>query len=327
MNVRPTTQIILRESVKVAVVLAFAVSMAVAATTDPGTRPGFTLDPLSEGVIVLRPMAGRSDLSNSLVVDRHDGLLVVGPQASEAGARELLRAIASHSDKPIRYLVLSSAHAEAAGGAAAFPESTLVIGTVNARDSLRDPAYDFGAEVRLRSDNPKRWQAPAIRMPVMIVHARTELEDPINEVELLPLAPSHTRSDMMVLLPNQNILYCGALLFTDRNPYAGDASVSGWLSTLNHIAKLNPAVAIPLRGDSLDARQVRALRDALAWVRGQIDLGFVDRIAPEQMTDWVLESEDASKYFDLEASPSFVRTVIDRALEEAIRQRKKRGLM
>lgn len=161
----------------------------------------------------------------------------------------------------------------------------------------------------------------------MIVHARTELEDPVNEVELLPLAPSHSQSDMMVLLPNQNILFCGAVLFSDRNPYGGDADVGSWLSTLNHIAKMNPALAIPLRGDALDARQIRALRDALAWVRGQIDLGFVKRVAPEQMTDWVLESENASKHFDLDASPSFVRTVIDRALEEAIYQRRKRGLM
>jgi glyoxylase-like metal-dependent hydrolase (beta-lactamase superfamily II) len=325
--VRATTQIILRTSVAIALVLTLAMSVDGIAAAEPEASPGFTTDNLSEGVFVLRPVAGRADLSNSLVVERADGLLVVGPQASAAGAGELLRAIASLSEKPVRYLVLTSAHAEAAGGASAFPESTLVIGSVNARDSLRDPSYDFGAEVRLRSDNPKRWQAPTLRLPVMVVHARTELEDSVNEVELLPLAPAHTNSDMMVLLPNQNILYCGAVLFADRNPYARDADVGGWLSTLNHIAKLSPAVAIPLRGESLDARQVRALRDALAWVRGKIDLGFVDRIAPEQMTDWVLESEEASKYFDLEASPSFVSTVIDRALEETIKQRKKRGLM
>ena len=322
-----TIQVILRNTLGIAALLALAIPAASAAAADPEAGAGFTVDTLSEGVFVMRPVAGRPDLSNSLVVDRADGLLVVGPQASAAGARELLDAIATIGDKPIRYLVLTGAHADVAGGASTFPASTLVIGSVNARDSLRNPAYDFGAEVRLRSENPKRWKAPAIRLPVMIVHARTELEDPVNEVELLPLAPSHTQSDMMVLLPNQNIIYCGALLFADRNPYAGDADVGGWLSTLNHIAKLNPAVAIPLRGESLDARQVRVLRDALAWVRGQIALGFVDRVAPEKMTDWVLESEDASKHFDLDATPFFVRTVIDRALEEAIEQRRKRGLM
>jgi glyoxylase-like metal-dependent hydrolase (beta-lactamase superfamily II) len=321
-----STQIVLRKAAWTAAILAL-VALAGTVPAEQAANVAFAVDEVSEGVFILRPVAERPDLSNSMVVERRDGLLVVGPQASPESAGELLGAISAISTKPIRYLVLTHAHAESTGGASAFPESTLVIGSVDTRDSLRDPAYDFGAEVRLRSSNPKRWQAPPKRLPVMIVHARTELEDPVNEVELLPLAPSHSRSDLMVLLPNQNILFCGAVLFSDRNPYAGEAVVGGWLSTLNHIAKMNPARAIPLRGEALDARQVRVLRDALAWVRGQIDLGFVERIAPERMTDWVLESEDAAKHFDLEASPSFVRTVIDRALEEAIVQRRKRGLM
>ena len=313
--------------VRIAVILALTLVSGGPDAAEQRTSGGFTVDDVSEGVFLLRPAAKRPDLSNSLVVEREDGLLVVGPQASVASAKELLDAVAALSAKPIRYLVLTHAHAESAGGASAFPKSTLVIGAVGARDSLRDPSFDFGAEVRLRSGNPRRWEAPAKRLPGLVVHARTELEDPVNEVELLPLAHAHSRSDMMVLLPNQNILYCGAVLFPDRNPYGGDADVGGWLSTLNHIAKLNPALAIPLRGEPMDARRVRIARDTLAWVRGQIDMGFVDRIAPERMTDWVLELEDLSRHFDADASPSFVRTVIDRALEEAIRERKKRGLM
>jgi glyoxylase-like metal-dependent hydrolase (beta-lactamase superfamily II) len=294
---------------------------------EPDRAEAFAIDDLSEGVYLLRPVPGRQELSNSLVVERDDGVLVVGAQASPAAARELQVAIAGLTGKTIRYLVLTSAHADSAGGAAAFPESTLVVGTVGARDSLRDPAFDFGAEVRLRSSNPRRWEAPEKRLPGMVIHSRVELEDPVNEVELLPLLHAHSRSDMMVLLPNQNILYCGAVLFPDRNPYGGDASVGGWLSTLNHIAKMNPALAIPLRGEPLDTRRVRVERDALAWLRGQIDLGFVNRIDPERMTDWVLDSEDVSRHFDVEASPAFARGVIDRALEETIRDRKKRGLM
>ena len=313
--------------VRIAVILALATVSGGLHAAEQGTSSAFTVDDVSEGVFLLRPTANRPDLSNSLVVDREDGLLVVGAQASVASAKELLDAIGTLGAKPIRYLVLTHAHAESAGGASAFPVSTLVIGTVGARDSLRDPSFDFGAEVRLRSSNPREWEAPARRLPGLVVHARTELEDPVNEVELLPQGHAHSRSDMMVLLPNQNILYCGALLFPDRNPYGGEADVGGWLSTLHHIAKLNPALAIPLRGEPLDARRVRVERDALAWLRGQIDMGFVDRIAPERMTDWVLESDDLSRHFEVDASPSFVRTVIDRALEEAIGERKKRGLM
>jgi len=325
--VRETIQATLRTMVGIAVISALAIVPGSLDAAESETSAAFTVNDVSEGVFLLLPVADRPDLSNSLVVDREDGLLVVGAQASAAAAKELLDAIGALSAKPIRYLVLTDAHAESAGGAAAFPESTLVIATVGARDSLRDPTFDFGAEARLRSDDPKKWEAPDKRLPGLVIHARTELEDPVNEVELLPLGPSHSRANMMVLLPNQNIVYCGAVLFPDRNPYGGEADVGGWVSTLNHIAKTNPALAIPLRGEPLDARRVRVERDALAWVRGEVDRGFVNRVAPERMTDWVLESEDLSRHFDADASPSFLRSVIDRAVEEAIRNRKKRGLM
>jgi glyoxylase-like metal-dependent hydrolase (beta-lactamase superfamily II) len=174
-----TIQTILRSGAGIALILAVSALTGQLSAEDAQTNAAFTVDDVSEGVFILRPIAARPDLSNSLIVEREDGLLVVGPQASTSGAGELLDVISSISDKPVRYLVLTHAHAESAGGASAFPESTLVIGSVNARDSLRDPAFDFGAEVRLRSDNPKRWQAPPKRLPVMVVHARTELEDPV----------------------------------------------------------------------------------------------------------------------------------------------------
>ena len=113
-----------------------AVILAVTALTGPPSAEGahpdvaFIVDDVSEGVFLLRPVAARPELSNSLIVEREDGLLVVGPQASTSGAGELLQVIASISDKPVRYLVLTHAHAESVGGAAAFPESTLVIGSV-----------------------------------------------------------------------------------------------------------------------------------------------------------------------------------------------------
>jgi glyoxylase-like metal-dependent hydrolase (beta-lactamase superfamily II) len=306
---------------------ASAVSATDSAVTSPQQTGAFLAEQLAEGIHLMQPASGRTELSNSLVVAREDGLLVVDAQASPDAARELLEAIGQISSKPVRYLVLSHAHAEAAGGASAFPKSTLVIGTLGARDALRDPQFDFGAEVRARSENPRRWEAPEIRSPVLVIHARTELEDPVNEVELLPLGHAHSPTDLMVLLPNQNILYAGAVLFPDRNPYAAAASAGGWLGVLNHISKIQPAVVIPLRGEPLDVRSVRVERDSLAWVRGQVELGFIEQVPPEQLTDWVLESEELGRHFDRDASPSFVRILIDRVVEDAVEHRKKRGLM
>ncbi len=303
-------------------------SLAWAAEPDrasPRRLGPFEVESLAEGVYLLRPEADRDDLTNSLVIEREDGLLVVESQPSPDAASELLAAVAQLSSRPLRYLVLSNAHAETAGGAAAFPVSTLVIATLGARDALGDPGFGFGSEMRARVG--RSWTAPPIRPPVLVLHARTEFDDPLNEVELLPLGQAHSSTDLMVLLPNQNILYAGAILFPDRNPYAADADVGGWLSVLNHIAKLRPARAIPLRGEPLDVRQVRMQRDSLAWLRGRVELGFIDRVPADRLTDWVLDSDELGEHFDLQAEPSFLRGLIDRVVADAVTERKKRGRM
>jgi glyoxylase-like metal-dependent hydrolase (beta-lactamase superfamily II) len=312
--------------VAIALVLGLACVAALAAGDAPGSD-FFAADQLSEGVWLLRPRHERADLGNALLVERQDGLLVVESQGSEQAGRLLVEAVRSLSDKPLRYLVLSHAHAESAGGASAFPDATLVIATVGTRDALLDPSFDFGAEVRARTDPPSAWVAPRKRMPVMVIYARTELEDPLNEVELVPLGHTHTETDLMVRLPNQNIVYAGALLFPDLNPYAADGKIGSWLSALNYVAKTSPALAIPLHGQPIDVRGVRSERDAFAWLRGQVELAFVDQVEVPRMVDWVMASETFAQRFDLDASPSFLRTLVERVVEEAVAERKKHGAM
>ena len=285
----------------------------------------FRAEELAAGVTLFRPAEGRTDLTNSLVVTREDGLLVVDAQPTPAAARLLLDAIAAHSEAPIRYLVLSHAHAEAAGGASAFPDSTLVIATRRAWEFLRDPSFDFGAEARERAGSA--WREPPRRLPVLLLHARTELEDGLNEVEFLPLGEAHSHSDLLIQLPDRRIIYAGALAFVDRNPYVGAGSVSGWLGALNHLSKLDPALVVPLHGAPIDARGVRTLRDTLGWVRGQVEIGFIDQLPPDRIAERVLASAEIDRHFDMKTAPVFARGLVQAAVDEALDQRRKRGLV
>jgi glyoxylase-like metal-dependent hydrolase (beta-lactamase superfamily II) len=303
-----------------------AAGLAVAAqpASEADHGEAFTIERLSEGVHLLRPAAQRLDLTNALVIERRDGLLVVESQPSPEAARELLSALRRIRAQPIRYLVLSHAHAESAGGASAFPESTLVVGSKETSRLLADPRFDFGAELRARER--RGWKRPEIRAPVLVVHARTELTGPRIPVELLPLSQAHSPGDLLVSLPEQKILYAGALLFVDRNPFALHADIEGWLGALNHIVKIAPAIVVPLRGPPVDLRSVRAQRDGLAWLRGQAELGLIEGVDPERLGERILRTEEARRHFDLEASPPFARTLIDKAVEEALARRRKHGL-
>lgn len=285
----------------------------------------FSLSPLAEGVFVARPSDPSGPRTNSLVVVREDGLLVVDAQPSPDAARELLAAIGRLSTQPLRYLVLTHPHADAAGGASAFPPSTFVIASQGFRDAVADPAYDFGAEARLRADTGA-WAEPPRPRPTLVLPGAVTLEDPAHPVTIFSVRPSHSRGDLIVHLPQDGIVAIGDLVSGLRNPYAGDASVTAWMATLNDVASMAPKVVVPLRGPPITAHEVRLQRDALLWVKGRVHQGFVDATPPGKIPERVLESPELPRYFDVAARPSFVAGVAERLVKETQEYRRKRGI-
>lgn len=306
------------------IVLVLALVLAVGGCASEGGS--FTVEALSDGVHLLRPAEGDAERTNSLVVEQAEGLVVVGAQPTPAAARELLRAVERLGSLPVRYLVIPHSHADAAGGASAFPETTLVVGTGPAHEALSDPEYDFGAEARARSKDPDGWVEPPRRMPGMLIHGRVDLDDEERPVRLLPAPRTHSRGDMMVYLPATDTMYVGSLLSRERNPYAKDAHVETWISALNHLIKTRPAQIVSLRGPRPDRELLRERRDAFAWVRSHVSQGFIDGVAPAAIPDRVLASAEIAEYFDLEASPSYASSVVAQALDEVIQFRRRRGL-
>jgi glyoxylase-like metal-dependent hydrolase (beta-lactamase superfamily II) len=305
-------------------VFALAGCSALAALATVAAAP-FAVDPLADGVYLFRPAGDTAGRANSLVVERRDGVLVVDAQPTPQAARELLEEIARRIGKPVRYLVLSHPHADAAGGAAAFPDPVVLVGSAGCRDALLDPAFDFGGEARARAASA--WAEPPRRAPVVVLFAKTVLADERNAVELFPVSRGHSSGDLMVQLPGPDVLYAGDLLFPDGNPFAGDADVGGWLETLNQIVRESPRVTVPLRGPALAIEAIRAQRDALAWVRGEVEAGFADRLPLEEVAQRVLDAPDIEKRFSRTASPSFLPGLVERVIAESVERRRKRGTM
>jgi cyclase len=226
----------------------------------------------------------------------------------------------------VRYLVLTHPHAEAAGGATAFPESALVIAAGGCRLAMEDPAYDFGGEARRRAKDPASWKEPPRRLPTLVLGSPTSLEDPKHRVVLTPVQQAHTRGDLLVSVPDSGILAVGHLVTLDRNPYPQDANLHGWMIVLNDLEDFGAKRFVALEGPSMEPREALVLRDSLLWVQGQVAQLFVDRVPPGTMPDRVAEAPGGSKLFDTSASPSYLRELAGAAVREAEADRKKRGL-
>jgi glyoxylase-like metal-dependent hydrolase (beta-lactamase superfamily II) len=302
-------------------------TLALANPTVATETAAFLVDPIAEGVMLFRPAQPSYRRANSLLVERDDGLLLVDAQPTPEAARELLAAISRVSSRSVRYLVLSHPHAEAAGGASAFPENVLLVASADCKKALADAEYDFGAEVRAAVGAGTRWEEPPRRMPTLIVHGPTDLDDRKRPVHLFTVGQGHSSGDMLLYMPELDLLYMGGLVAQNRNPFAGDANVGSWLALLNNISKQSPKIVVSLHGPVMDVQAVRAQRDAFAWVRGQVESGFLEDLPLERIRQHVLEAPGVDQYFDAQARPSFFPVLVEQVLEESVENRRKRGLM
>ncbi len=286
----------------------------------------FVADTLLDGVWLFRAPEHPTSHTNSLVIEREAGLLVVESQPSPEAARQLLRAIAGVSTKPVQYLLFTHAHVESTGGASAFPESTLVISSTITHDALTDETRDLSAETRLRATDPGAWAAAARARPEMLISSGTRLIDGKHIVELLPLAGGHYPGFVVVRIEAEGFYYVGSMVSTDRNPFSDveHSSIRSWIGSLNSLSLRRPETIVPLRGEAIDADTLRKFRDSLVWVVGQVENAFIEGIHVDKVLSFAMDSPSLGEYFNLEADPSFVTTLFETALKEASAQRRKR---
>jgi len=287
----------------------------------------FVVDELLDGVWLFRAPEHPASHTNSLVIEREDGLLVIESQPSPVAAQELLRAIVEISTKPVQYLLLTHAHVESTGGASAFPDSTIVISSIDTHDALGDETRNLSGETRLRAKDSHAWVAPPRVRPDLLVSSGTRLVDGTHIVELLPLHGGHYPGSLIVRIEAEGFYYVGSVVSTERNPFADieHSNLRTWVKSLNSLSVLRPQVVVPLRGKPIDADAVRKFRDSLTWVVGQVENAFVEGIDADEVVSFAMDSPKLEEYFDLGADPSFVNTLFEAAHRGVMSLRRKRN--
>ncbi|NIM00795.1 MAG: MBL fold metallo-hydrolase [Acidobacteria bacterium] len=304
-----------RHAVPIALLAAALLHPATPAADSP-----FVVETLLDGVWLFRAPAHSATHTNSLAIERDRGLFVVEAQPSPQAARDLLKAIAGVSQKPVDYLLLTHAHVESTGGATAFPESTTVIASLITHEALRDETLDLAKETRARSADPDSWSAPPRVALDLIITSGTQVADGPHLIEILPLHGGHYPGSLIVRIKAADFYYVGATISGSRNPFADleHSDIGDWVSSLNSLSLLKPKTVVPLRGAAINAEQLRGFRDSLVWALGQIEDAFIEGVDADEVLTVAMDSPRLGEYFDLEVQPSFVTSVFETAWRAAL---------
>lgn len=213
-----------------------------------------TLEVLADGVYAL---TAEGD-PNIGAVEGEDFLVCFEALATPVAAREWLAKLREHTDKPVRYLVLSHYHAVRVLGASAF-DAIDVIAHERTRELVAERGkQDWDSELgRMPRLFREPDSIPDLTWPTVTFADRlsVDLGGDRGELVLQHCGRGHTAGDIVAWLPRPKILFAGDLVEAAAALYTGDAFHRDWAAgTLDAVGRFGAEALIGGRGDVVQGR-------------------------------------------------------------------------
>jgi len=225
-----------------------------------------TLEVLADGVYAL---TAEGD-PNVGAIEGDDFVVCVEARATPVAARDWLDRLREHTDKPVRYLVLTHYHAVRTLGASAFNAAEIVAHDQTAALIAERGDVDWASELgRMPRLFREPESIPGLTWPTVTFSERLTI--PLGggrgSLVLAHCGRGHTAGDIVAWLPRSGVLFAGDLVESAAAPYTGDAFHREWASsTLDTVAGFGARALVGGRGAV--ARGADAVTAAIEQTRG-----------------------------------------------------------
>lgn len=234
-----------------------------------------TFEILAEGVYAL---TAEGD-PNIGAIEAEEFIIAFEARATPKAAEEWLAQLREHTNKPIKYLVLSHYHAVRVLGASAFQAQSIITHEttrflINERGE-QDWASEFGRMPRLfkEPDGIPGLTHPDITFTDKLV---IPLGGDRGDLVLEYCGRGHTAGDICAWLPKHKILFAGDLVESAAALYTGDGFHFDWASgTLDKIKAYEAEVLMGGRGEVARGRD--AVDAAIEQTRGFLN-GMIEKV-------------------------------------------------
>jgi len=214
-----------------------------------------TLEVLADGVYAL---TAEGD-PNVGAVEGEDFVVAIEARATPVAARAWLDRLREHTDKPVRYLVLSHYHAVRVLGASAFG-ADVVVAHENTRALVAERGrQDWESEyARMPRLFREPGSIPGLTWPTATFTDRLtiDLGGGRGDLVLQYCGRGHTEGDIVAWLPRQRVLFSGDLVEAQAALYTGDAFHTDWSTgTLDRVKAFGAEALVGGRGAVATGRE------------------------------------------------------------------------
>ncbi len=189
---------------------------------------------------------------NSGVIIGDDSVMIIEAQATPRLARKVIDKVREVTDKPISHVVLTHYHAVRVLGASAYGADQIIMGDAARAMVVERGQEDWDSEFQRF---PRLFEGhesiPGLTWPTTTFSEDMTVYLGNRRIELMHLGRAHTAGDIVIHVPDQNVMFTGDIVEYHSACYCGDGHFGDWGNTLDNIAAYHVDAIAPGRGDAL----------------------------------------------------------------------------
>lgn len=189
---------------------------------------------------------------NSGVIIGDDSVMIVEAQATPRLANKVIECVRSVTDKPITHVALTHYHAVRVLGASAFGAQQILMSDTARAMVVERGQEDWDSEFQRF---PRLFEGhesiPGLTWPTTTFSDSMTVYLGNRRVDLMHLGRAHTAGDIVIHVPDQNVMFTGDIVEYHSACYCGDGHFSDWGDTLDAIQYFDVDAIAPGRGDAL----------------------------------------------------------------------------
>ncbi|OYY95363.1 MAG: hypothetical protein B7Y41_02350 [Hydrogenophilales bacterium 28-61-23] len=209
---------------------------------------------------------------NSILIVGDSGAIVVDTGFTDEIGAMLAKQAAKITRKPITHVINTHHHGDHSLGNAAFPNAKIL-----SSEQCRKLALETGAEWIATVEAAAGRKFPNTKVVTAETtypqNSKTELSiDGVRMVFWVPEA-AHTLGDLMIWLPDDQVLLSGDIMVNRVTPNFRDANLKQWINALGEVQSLPVKTIVPGHGPLMSKQDAAAMHSRMSSLYDGIAAG------------------------------------------------------
>ncbi|MFX0041030.1 MAG: MBL fold metallo-hydrolase [Promethearchaeota archaeon] len=240
---------------------------------------------------------------NAGFIDIEDYLIVIDTTANIDAAKDLKKAAIEYTQKKPNFIVITHFHLDHLIGASIFDKSIQIMTSGRTLNNIQTEDRKRIKEIKSMNltemeesfkNETDEWKKKDIENDLKFVRTVRSDDFSLREpkltfkegcviygkgesVQMRTFKKAHTDGDVIIYIPEEQVLFAGDLLFVREDPWLGSGDPEGWISVNEELMNLDFKVVIPGHG-KLASKEAFSLenkyiREILELVKNRIDAG------------------------------------------------------